>query len=118
MTTTQTETFPSFPIYDALADLGLDPGYPLADDEGLPPTLRQEIAKHLGSDKMAALACAILGRSFVGCELDEAWATASTERVRLYQEEGKLSDRDAERFSRYVEAKKVRPVKAKKGAAA
>ncbi len=65
-----------------------------------------------------ALACAILGRNFVGCELDEAWATASTERVRFYQEEGKLSDRDAERFSLYVEAKKVRPVKVKKGVAA
>lgn len=55
-----------------------------------------------------ALACAILDRDFVGCELDAEWVMKSTERVRLYQQKGELSDRDAERFKRYVEAKELR----------
>ncbi len=60
-----------------------------------------------------ALACAILGRNFVGCELDEEWVDKSTERVRLYQEDGKLSERDAERYGRFLEAQKARPKKGK-----
>jgi hypothetical protein len=55
-----------------------------------------------------ALACAILGRDFVGCELDKPWHEKSVDRVRRYQEEGKLSDRDAERYGRFLEAQKAR----------
>jgi DNA methylase len=55
-----------------------------------------------------ALACAMLGRDFVGCELDAGWVDKSTERVRLWQEEGKLSERDAERYGRFVELQKAR----------
>lgn len=65
-----------------------------------------------------ALACAILGRNFVGCEIDEEWTAKSTERVRLWQEEHKLSDRDAERYGRFLEAQKGRPKKAPKAATA
>jgi hypothetical protein len=55
-----------------------------------------------------ALACAILDRDFVGCELDEKWCAFANERVRLWQEDQKLSERDAERFGRFVDAKKKR----------
>ncbi len=57
-----------------------------------------------------ALACAILGRDFVGCELDEKWATYAQARVDAYLEkdvEG-LSARDLDRLSRYADASKAR----------
>jgi site-specific DNA-methyltransferase (adenine-specific) len=59
-----------------------------------------------------ALACAILGRNFVGCELDEKWAEFGQARADAYLRDGKLSDRDTERLRRYVAAAEARPKKA------
>lgn len=55
-----------------------------------------------------ALACAILGRDFIGCELDADWTEKASERVAQYQDAGKLSERDTERLRRYHDAKKAR----------
>lgn len=55
-----------------------------------------------------ALACAILDRDFVGCEIDADWVDRSNDRVQLWQDEHKLSARDADRFGRYTAAKALR----------
>lgn len=47
------------------------------------------------------LACAILGRSYVGFELDPAWATFASQRIAAYNSGQLLSERDQERLSRY-----------------
>lgn len=61
-----------------------------------------------------ALACAILERDFVGCELDAEWAAKGAARVAAYEQRGVegLSDRDRERLSRYLDAKEKREAKA------
>lgn len=46
-----------------------------------------------------ALACRILGRGYVGTELDAEWVARGQERVALYPF---LSDRDAERLDRWL----------------
>ena len=49
------------------------------------------------------LACAILGRSYVGFELDPAWATFARQRIEAFKASGALSDRDKDRLGRYTE---------------
>lgn len=48
-----------------------------------------------------ALACRLLGRSFVGFEIDASWA----EKARARVEAPTLSDRDRERYERWVRSK-------------
>lgn len=48
-------------------------------------------------------ACALLGREFIGAETDEAWADRGEIRM-LEAAEGKLSERDATRVRRWIEA--------------
>lgn len=55
------------------------------------------------------LACRILGRGFVGCELDPAEADRARARVDSH-----LSDRDRERVRRYVEGVRGEPVVSEK----
>jgi len=50
-----------------------------------------------------AVACALLGRDFLGAELDPAEAGRAQERISK-AERGELSDRDQERFRRYRES--------------
>lgn len=47
------------------------------------------------------VACAILDRSYVGCELNPEWAAKANERIALAKQ-GKLSDRDKERAERWL----------------
>ena len=49
------------------------------------------------------LACAILGRSYVGFELDPQWANFARQRIEAYKATGALSDRDKDRLGRYTE---------------
>jgi hypothetical protein len=60
------------------------------------------------------LACKVLGRSFVGCELSSAWAAKASLRIDACvpqwlsgQPIAGLSTRDRERFERYVNASEV-----------
>jgi site-specific DNA-methyltransferase (adenine-specific) len=57
-----------------------------------------------------ALACAILDRDFLGCELDPKWAEAGQARVNAFLAKGVdgLSKRDQERLGRYLDAKAKR----------
>ena len=51
------------------------------------------------------LACKILGRRFIGCELDVEWAQKGNARIRACKVDdlpGSLSPRDSERFLRWV----------------
>ena len=51
------------------------------------------------------LACKILGRNFVGCELSAEWCEKANERIRscnVRDLPGSLSERDSERFLRWV----------------
>ena len=50
------------------------------------------------------VACALLGRNYVGFELDPKWAQFADQRIRAALA-GNLSDRDKERLSRYNEGK-------------
>jgi site-specific DNA-methyltransferase (adenine-specific) len=50
------------------------------------------------------LACKLLGREFIGYEIDSEWARKATERI----DNPKLSDNDAERYERYLKAKELR----------
>jgi site-specific DNA-methyltransferase (adenine-specific) len=47
------------------------------------------------------VACAILGREFLGVEKQEKWARAGNERI-MRAERGEFSDRDAERAGRWL----------------
>lgn len=57
-----------------------------------------------------ALACAILDRNFVGCELDATEADLAQKRVDAFQKDGLagLSERDLERHGRFIAAREER----------
>lgn len=50
------------------------------------------------------LACALLGRSYLGCELDFAFWDAGNARLAAYELEQRLSARDEERLNRWLES--------------
>lgn len=53
------------------------------------------------------VACALLGRDYLGCELDERWALHAKARIERAQA-GILSERDEERFNRWTQSEVVR----------